>query len=271
MIAAHRGLPDAARSSAGAGLALARRLGDVRLTIRNLHALGFGELSLGDPASASAWLEDAVVAFETAGYREPGVFRFEADAAEALVARGDLPRAAERIASLEERGRGLSRASAVAAAARCRGMLAAAEGDLERANDVLETAVCEHDRRQQPLERARTLLALGTVQRRRRRWRMARTSLTESLQVFDRAGASAWAAKAQAELARIGGGVPRGDGLTPTEQRVADLVAAGRSNKEIAAELYLSVKTVEGNVSKVFRKLEVRSRSELAARVARVR
>jgi DNA-binding CsgD family transcriptional regulator len=77
-------------------------------------------------------------------------------------------------------------------------------------------------------------------------------------------GARLWAGRARAELGRIGGRA-RSDGLTPTEQRVADLVAEGRSNKEVADALFVSVRTVEANLTRVYAKLGIRSRTELAA------
>ncbi len=76
---------------------------------------------------------------------------------------------------------------------------------------------------------------------------------------------TAWSARAEAELARIAPAAA-GHALTPTEARVAELVASGHSNKEVAAQLYMSVKTVEANLSRIYAKLDVRSRTELAAR-----
>ena len=103
--------------------------------------------------------------------------------------------------------------------------------------------------------------------RRRQRKRRAREALERALAIFERLGAAVYAERARSELARIGGrAVAAGDGLTETEQRIADLVARGRSNKEVAAALSLSPKTVEWNLSKVYAKLGVRSRTELASR-----
>ena len=117
-----------------------------------------------------------------------------------------------------------------------------------------------------PLERGRTLLALGSVQRRARKRSAARGSLGEAVATFDRIGARLWAEKARAELGRIGGraGSPRG--LTQAEQRVAALVAEGKTNKEVAADLVVSVRTVEANLSRIYDKLGIRSRTELARR-----
>ena len=119
-----------------------------------------------------------------------------------------------------------------------------------------------------PLERARTLLAYAAVLRRTKQKRSAREALEESLAIFRSLGANAWLRRAEAELTRTAPPRTAAGELTPTEARIADLVAAGRTNKEVAAELFLSVKTIESNLSRVYEKLGLRSRSELVARLA---
>ncbi len=171
----------------------------------------------------------------------------------------------------EQVGRRLDRPRALACGARCRGLLHAALGDLPAALHALEQAVTEHERLPVPHERARTLLVLGTIQRRMKQRAAARTTLEEAAAAFDAIGSAAWAARARAELARIGGRGPRTGGLTATESRVAELVAAGRSNREAAAELFVSVRAVEANLSRIYAKLGVRSRTELAGRLTRQR
>ena len=109
---------------------------------------------------------------------------------------------------------------------------------------------------------------LGGVQRRLKRKAAARRSLEEALAILEATGAPLWAERARAELARIGGRT-RAGGLTPTEERVADLVAEGRSNKEVADALFVSVRTVEANLTRIYAKLGVRSRTELASRRGR--
>ena len=116
-----------------------------------------------------------------------------------------------------------------------------------------------------PFERARSLLVLGEVQRRAKQRKAARATLTEAIEGFDRLGAHLWSKKAEAERARIGGRSAI-EGLTETEARVAELVAAGRSNKEVAAELFVTVRAVESNLSKIYAKLGIESRTELARR-----
>lgn len=112
------------------------------------------------------------------------------------------------------------------------------------------------------------MLALGAVYRRARQQRAARETLQQALAAFERIGASPWADKTRAELARIGGRAPASGELTPAERRVASLVAAGQTNREVAATLFVAPRTVEWNLSKIYAKLGVRSRSELARRLA---
>jgi DNA-binding NarL/FixJ family response regulator len=233
-----------------------------------LSALGFLELSLGNAAEADRHLNPLVARMEAAGVREPGAARFVPDAIEALIALGRLDEAETLLIRLERRARTLDRASALAASARCRALLAAARGDLASALSTLEAALAEHDRAAMPFERARTLLVLGEVRRRAKYKRAARETLEAALAVFEELGAELWAAKARSDLGRIGGRAPATDALTPTERRVAELVAEGRPTKVVAGELFVSVKTVEGHLSRIYAKLGVRSRAELAARFA---
>jgi DNA-binding NarL/FixJ family response regulator len=120
-----------------------------------------------------------------------------------------------------------------------------------------------------PFEQAITLLMLGGVERRARRRLAARQTLDRALEIFERLGAPLWAEKTRAELRQISGRPSRSSDLTATEQSVADLVAAGHSNVEVAHELFISPKTVEWNLSKIYKKLHVRSRAELAAKIAK--
>jgi DNA-binding NarL/FixJ family response regulator len=117
-----------------------------------------------------------------------------------------------------------------------------------------------------PFELGRTLLVLGAAQRRAKQRRAARESLAEALALFERLGAPLWAAKARAELGRIAGRPPAGDALTPAEARIAERVARGLSNREVAAELVIEVHTVEAALTRIYSKLGVRSRAELARR-----
>jgi DNA-binding CsgD family transcriptional regulator len=181
---------------------------------------------------------------------------------------GELERAAALCERLEGRGRAVDRPWALATAARCRGLIAAARRDLEAAIRESERALAEHSRLPVPFERARTLLALGQVQRRAKRKRAAREALEAARAVFEELGAPLWIERARGELARIGGRPASGSELTPSEARIAALVAEGRTNKEAAAELFVTVNTVETTLRHVYAKLGVRSRAELARRFA---
>lgn len=193
--------------------------------------------------------------------------RSPSDAIEALTSLGRLDEARDLLAPLEDTVRRLGIPWASAGAARCRGFLALALSDLEAAEAALAEAVRLEESAGMPLELGRSLLALGTVQRRRRRKAEARATLESAVAVFDELGAKIWLERARKELRRIGGrSAPAGDELSATELNIARLVAAGKTNPEVAQALHLSRKTVEWNLSKVYRKLGVRSRTELAAR-----
>jgi DNA-binding NarL/FixJ family response regulator len=111
------------------------------------------------------------------------------------------------------------------------------------------------------------LLAQGTIERRAKRRASARVALTKALDLFDGLGAALWAERAAAELARIPGRGPTSNALTENERRVAELVADGLSNKEVAARLFVSVRAVEANLSKVYAKLGIHARTQLAGRL----
>jgi DNA-binding CsgD family transcriptional regulator len=201
------------------------------------------------------------------GLREPGVFPFVPDAVEALVSLGELDVAVGLTDRLEDQGLKLNRPLAIATAARCRGLIAGARRDPAAADEHLERSLRLHVSVQQPFELGRTMLVAGAVQRRMRRQRRARGLLDEALGVFEELGAPLWAAKARSELGGIGGRTPTSAALTPTEEQVAWLVAEGRTNREVAALLVMSVHTVDAHLRRIYRKLQVRSRTELAHRL----
>jgi DNA-binding NarL/FixJ family response regulator len=133
----------------------------------------------------------------------------------------------------------------------------------------LEAAASEYGELGLRFDQARTLLLLGRAQRRRRQWAAARHALDQAVSTFDAMGSTGWAGEARSELARVGARRPRPAGeLTPAERRVAELARDGRSNKEIARTLFVSVKTVELHLSHIYAKLGVRSRTQLARRLS---
>ena len=145
---------------------------------------------------------------------------------------------------------------------RCRGLVAAARGDVDEALALFEQAVGEHETVGDPFGGARALLALGILRRRARQKRDAREAMAAALEAFELIGALGWAANARAELGSIGGR-RRQEGLTAAERRVAALVAEGRTNREVAAALFLGERTVETHLSHVYAKLGIRSRAEI--------
>jgi DNA-binding CsgD family transcriptional regulator len=268
LIAAHRGEPEATRRKAEEALLLVSETGSGFAELLGRSGLGLLALSLGEDEEAAAHLNPLLDKLEAAGVRAPGAMRFVPDLIEARLRLGRLPDATALLATYEERAVALDRPSAVAAAARCRALLAAAETDLDAARVAAERALEHHSRVPMPFERARTLLVRGAVERRAKRKRAAREALDEARAVFDRLGARAFAEQARLELTRIGGRAPAGDALTPSERRVAALVAEGRSTKEVAAALFVSPKTVEGHLSRIYAKLGVRSRTALSRQLS---
>jgi DNA-binding CsgD family transcriptional regulator len=228
------------------------------------HALGLVELSRGDLNSAISHFREAWNLARETDENDPDTFPFVADEIEVLVTLGQLKEADSRLEWLEERGRTLDRALALATGARCRGLLLAARSDLPAALASLEEALRYHERLPMPFELARTLLVQGTIRRRAKQKRTAREALERALAIFEELGAPLWAEKARSELARVSGRRPGGGDLTEAERRVARLAAAGRTNKEIAESLFMSPRTVGGHLSHIYAKLGIRSRTELA-------
>ena len=255
---------DGARTAAGEGLALARQLGSAPPTIRNLAALGFLELSTGDAEQAAVALRAALDHAQSTGYREPGQFLYAGNLIEALAATGANSEARALAVGLEAQGRRLDRGWALVAGARGRAVAAAAQGDVEEAEQAIGAALEHEATLPMPFEVARTLLTAGVIQRRRRQKRAARELLERAASAFDGLGMPLWAEKARAELARVSGRRPGGKALTETERRVAALVAEGLANKEVAAALFVTVHTVEAHLSRIYRKLDIHSRRELA-------
>ncbi len=228
-------------------------------------ALALIELSLERYGETYELLEPYFERIRGLGIDLPGLH--QSDAIEALTCLGRLDEARDLLAPLEDAAHRLDIPWASAAAARCRGFLALALDDLEAAEAALAEAVRVGGFAGIPLELGRSLLALGSVQRQRRRKAEAHATLERAVAVFDELGARIWLERARRELRRIGGRrAPAGGELSATEAEIARLVVAGRTNSEVAQELHLSAKTVEWNLSKVYRKLGVRSRTELAAR-----
>jgi len=264
VIAAHRGQLELARAHSERSL----QLGEEQIGLHtpvHLGTLGVVALQDGDPHTALGWFGRSEATTTRLGWGEAGKRWWVPDHVEALLAL-DRPDDAERILDAwEADARRLERDWVLAHVTRCRGLMAAARGDVSEAASLLENAVTEHETVGDAFGRARALLALGVVRRRERQKRAAREAIGAALGEFERLGAATWIEKARAELGRIGGRT-REEGLTAAERRVAALVAEGRTNKEVAAALLLGERTVETHLSHVYAKLGVRSRAQLARR-----
>jgi DNA-binding CsgD family transcriptional regulator len=227
------------------------------------------ELSLDRPEAAIAHLEP--LCGRVLSMNEPNIFQWEPDLIEAYVRTGQCKEAESLLRDFEERASASRRAWGLAAASRCRGLL----GPSEEAEQHLLLALRRHDDVPMPFERARTELCLGERLRRMRRARDARIHLHAALATFERLGATPWAARARRELLTRTSSKPAASRieelLTPHELEVAALVARGVTNREAAAALFVSPKTIEYHLSSIYRKLGVRSRTELAGIVAGLR
>ncbi len=253
----------AGREAAEEGLAIARQVHARASELNNRAALGFLALSAGDPRTAEDELRQAVVPWLEEGYVSPVTLVWLPSWAEALVALDRIGEAASLVDLYEPVARRLDHPSARAACLRVRGLVAASAGDQAGAASRFADAYLQHDRVPEPFQRGRTLLAEGECLRRSRQRGRARDALAAAATVFEGLGARRWHERAMAGLARTGHR-ETGSSLTRTERQVADLVAAGRTNREVAETLFMSVHTVEAHLTRIYRSLGIRSRTELA-------
>jgi DNA-binding CsgD family transcriptional regulator len=246
---------------------------------RNLHALGQAKLRSGDARGGVETLR-RIRAHESAqGVVEPSMMRWHGDLASGLVAIGELEEAEATIhgarAAIAHR---THNAGVTAQLNRAEALLQTERGNIDAAVDLLGAAIRRFELLGQPIEQGHTLLVLGQVERRRRRYAAARSAVTEALTIFTRIGAKPWIEQASRTLSRVDG---TGDvrpqrrevsqsplaALTGTEARIAAMVREGASNREIATRMFLSVKTVEATLTRIYRKLGVRSRTQLSSKL----
>lgn len=233
-------------------------------SIAGLLALGLRQVD-----EAIGHLEHAGRLAAACGLRDPSVIQWQADLVEAYVRAGRVEDARAVLTALAAEGGRAQRISGLAAAARCRGLVA----DDDHFEAAFRAALELHDQLPVPFERARTELCLGERLRRAGRRRQARVALRAAIEAFDRLGAAPWADRARIELLATGETArarrqPAADRLTPHELQVALVVADGATNREAAAALFVSPKTIEYHLGRVYRKLGLRSRSQLAALLA---
>ena len=265
LVAALEGDAERARTFAWRSISMGEAIDDRTFPIQARAVLGMLELSLGNPAEALSHLEPLPARYRQLGYGEPGRAPFEPDRIEALIQLGRHGEAHEAVEAWERVGRQLGRPRVLATACRLRGLLSAGIGDTAQALLTLEAALGHHQNLPDRHEYARTLLAYGATLRRAGRRRDARAALDHARATFTTLGESIWADRAANEIQRLGGRTSAGQTLTATEQHVAELVAQGRSNREVAEALYITVRTVEANLTRIYAKLGVRSRTQLIA------
>jgi DNA-binding NarL/FixJ family response regulator len=245
--------------------------GDTWIAAMWARTIAAHELAAGEPGLAADLLVEAAGTWAGFGIVEPNYTRIDADLVEALATAGRLHEAAAALASFAERSARSRLPWSVATAARARAVVLDANGDPAAALAALDDAASATAALPLPLERARTALVRGTVLRRMRRVREARAALEEARVAFAALPSPGWEARAAAELARLGGRAAAMDALTPAERQVAEMAAAGRSNREIAEALVVSVRTVESQLSSAYGKLGVRGRTALGAALTRDR
>jgi DNA-binding CsgD family transcriptional regulator len=259
-----RGDVPGCRTSAERQLRIAEQMGLPDARARYGTSLGLLELSLGNAGAAWAQLEPALdnnfPGQAEAANQRPTVPL----AVEALIGLSRLAEAEALLDPYEQLARRQQRTISMADAAHCRGLLLAAQGDLEAGLASAEEALRLFESLPLPFETARTLLALGEIRRRARKKAAARDAVGRALAIFERLGADRWADRARAELGRSGVRRAPGAELTETEMRVAELASAGQTNREIADGLFMSVHTVEAHLTRIYRTLGVHTRTELA-------
>jgi DNA-binding CsgD family transcriptional regulator len=264
-VAVHRGQLELARQEAERGLKLCEE--QIGFYPPLLQAVpGLVALWSGDAAAGADCLGQADRQAQVLGWGSPDARPWTADYAEALLELGRVDEAVRVVDRWEADASRLGRDRVLAHVTRCRGLVAAARGAVDQATSLLDLAVARHLEVGDVFGRARALLARGMILRRARQKRAARDAIGAALADFEDLGAATWVERARDELGRIGGRT-REEGLTAAERRVAALVAAGRTNREVADQLFLGERTVAGHLTSVYAKLGLRSRTELARRL----
>lgn len=267
-VEAVRGRTAECRSAAARAIGVVNRSGTLN-TLLNAHAaLGFAALGAGEPDLALAPLQQARAL--SARFGVPGLhwMPWQPDLIEVLLAHGDRAQAQDVLRALEDGTRNTTSFGSRALAARCHGMLATGSG----ADEHFAAALALHEKTPTPIERARTLLCWGEQLRRAGRRVEAREKLRAAHEIYERIDAPLWAQRARRELAGTGErarrrGPDTREDLTPQELQIALAVVDGATNREAAAALFLSPKTVENHLGRIYAKLGVRSRTALAARL----
>jgi DNA-binding CsgD family transcriptional regulator len=256
---------DAARELAQGAIARSRSSGSMYWLSGFLAQLGFIETSARNWQAALDALREVARIFARTQMIDLEQLLWGVDYADAALQAG-AEHEVEAAISVLRRQAASGRPEAAVAADRCQALLDAVRGDTNQALSALR-AVAEAPGAECPFEAARSRLALGQVYRRGGYKGMASETLDTAAAAFEELGIPRWAQRARDEAGRVGLH-PTASTLTATERRVAELVGSGRSNQETAAGLFMSVKTVEANLTRIYRKLSIRSRTELANRLS---
>ena len=261
---------ETARQRAGDAAEAAEKVGDAFIVTFSTAILAAVDLSSGRPQEAHQRLpalREALVG-DGRGFIGSLTLVLWTYDIEALIAIGRLQEAESLVDELLERAVQAANPNAIAIAHRCRALLLMAQGRLDDAVEPIESAMTEHARRPLPFELGRTLLEKGTLERRLKRKSAAKRSLEQALAILEPLQAGQWVARTRDELDRVGLRRAAGGGITPAQTRVTELVLAGMTNREIAATLYMSLRTVETHLTKIYSHHGVRSRSQLIATLA---
>ena len=266
-VAAHLGDVDDAREAVAVALAAADRADSQLMGLRARSQLAFLEVSLENYDAAWDVVEPLIATLDVPpASTEIATAMFLPDAIDAALATGRMDVALRLVDLVEANGRRVDRPWMLAVGARGRALIHAARGDLVAAIAAAEDAMAHHDRLPMPFDRARTQLVLGQLLHRHRSRDTAKPVLQQALTTFDALGSTAWAKRARAELSPA---EPRGrkHALSDAELRASRLAASGLTNREIAEALSVSRKTVEATLARSYRKLGIRTRAELGAKM----
>lgn len=267
-LTAYRGGLDAATRAAEEEIRRGQAAGHGLIEQRGRALRGWCALARGDAQLAATDLDRYATLFDENNTGEPALRLVASDHVEALVLAGRLHDAEQALGRLVEPAARLARTAVLAGAARAEAVLRAEQGDLTAAVAAAERSLELYDSVERRFDRARALLTKGQVHRRFKQKSLAKRELTAALDAFEQQGAHGFAERTATELARIGLRPAAATELTETERRIAELAAKGHTSAEIAGTLFLSTKTVSANLTRIYRKLNVRNRSELTALLA---
>lgn len=253
-----------ARSYAERGIVASRQEADVLYERRLLHLLAQVKLRCGETAGGVDALR-RIQEFERAhGWEDPATLRGHGDLVAGLIALGEPEEADELISSVRQAIAARPHGPGVAASLdRAEAAVSAAKGHYPAATQLLTSAKTTFAVLRQPIEQGHCLLVEAKIERRRRHYTAARVAAEAAQELFTAAGAKPWIEQSNALLVRLAEVGDTGGALTASEARIAAMAGEGATNQEIADQLFLSRKTVEATLTRIYRKLGIRSRAQL--------